>query len=382
MFILIMRKNMNHYILKSVFVLLIILPLSIQSQAQALPLGVKEIVVHKRDSSSKKAFLRDYITFHLEIRNWQDSLLQSTYDDKPIIKYINEYQSVDEYEYQNRGYLYDILRISYLGDSITYIIDSNDYFKFINRPRPDFVPEGTDLNFTISIINIETEAKRKKAVEVKEYDQLQVDLELMRAYVRANNLRTRKASSGLWIAYLDEATVDETIERSLPEEGNLVRVNYKGMLLDGTVFSSSDWDGEPLEFPVGQKVMIEGIEQGITLIEEGRPAILLIPSGLAYGESGVPDQIPPNTPIAFEIEIVEISNYNIIIAEPGELDNSEDVVVENNDIQNPENNAEDFVFENQSDIDKYNEQYIKDLRKQQKKQIKEIKKRNRKLKNR
>lgn len=376
-----MRKNIIYINMKSTFSCLLILVLNIQIQAQSLPMGVKDLLIHKRDSSYKRAFLQDYVTFHLEIRNWQDSLLQSTYASNPIVKYISEYQTPEEYEYQDRGYLYDILRISYQGDSITYIIDSNDYFTFINRKRPEFVPEGTDLKFTLNILKIETEDQYKRAVEVKEYEQLQVDLELMREYVRANKLRTRKASSGLWAAYLDTDTVDETIERRTPEDGNLVRVQYKGMLLDGTVFSNSEWDGEPLEFPVGQKVMIQGIEQGIKLIEERRPAVLLIPSGLAYGETGVPDQIPPNTPIVFEIEILEISSFNISGSEPKDFSDPEENIVVNDDTQDSEKN-EDVVFENKDDIDKYNEKYIKDLRKQQKKQIKEIKKRNKKLKNR
>ena len=87
--------------------------------------------------------------------------------------------------------------------------------------------------------------------------------------------------------------------------GDMVRVHYSGQFLDGKVFDSSIERGEPIEFNVGTGKVIPGWDEGLQLLKVGEKATLLIPSQLAYGERGV-GPIPPNTPLKFEVEIVEI----------------------------------------------------------------------------
>ena len=52
--------------------------------------------------------------------------------------------------------------------------------------------------------------------------------------------------------------------------------------------------------------MIQGWNEGLQLLRPGGKALMLIPSELAYGEKGFPGFISPNTPLAFEVELLEI----------------------------------------------------------------------------
>jgi len=81
--------------------------------------------------------------------------------------------------------------------------------------------------------------------------------------------------------------------------GDTVKVHYTGTLSDGTVFDSSR-DREPLEFTIGQNMVIPGFEQGIIGMNEGDSKRISIPAVEAYGTynenlvAAVPrSQVPP-----------------------------------------------------------------------------------------
>ncbi len=92
---------------------------------------------------------------------------------------------------------------------------------------------------------------------------------------------------------------------SKPNQGDRVTVHYKGMFMDGNEFDSSYGKGKPFTISIGVGQVIPGWDEGIMLLREGEKATLAIPSELAYGERGV-GPIPPNTPLLFEVELVEI----------------------------------------------------------------------------
>ncbi|CAI7850367.1 unnamed protein product [Closterium sp. NIES-54] len=85
-----------------------------------------------------------------------------------------------------------------------------------------------------------------------------------------------------------------------------VRVHYKGMLVDGSVFDSSYERGDPLQFRLGQGNVIKGWDIGILGMCVGEKRKLKIPSHMGYGESGSPPKIPGGATLIFETELVEI----------------------------------------------------------------------------
>jgi FKBP-type peptidyl-prolyl cis-trans isomerase len=89
--------------------------------------------------------------------------------------------------------------------------------------------------------------------------------------------------------------------------GDMVSVNYAGMLEDGTEFDSSYKRNEPIIFTVGANELISGFEQGVVGMKVGEIRQLAIPPELAYGSDGIPGVVPSNANLFFEIELMSIN---------------------------------------------------------------------------
>lgn len=89
-----------------------------------------------------------------------------------------------------------------------------------------------------------------------------------------------------------------------PTADDMVTVNYRGTLIDGTEFDSSYKRNQPATFPV--KGVIPGWTEGLQLMKEGSKWMLYIPSSLAYAERGAGHMIGPNSTLVFEVELLSI----------------------------------------------------------------------------
>lgn len=88
-----------------------------------------------------------------------------------------------------------------------------------------------------------------------------------------------------------------------PKDDQMVVLNYRGTLIDGTVFDDSYKRGEPAMFPV--KGIIKGFTEALQLMPVGSKWILYIPSDLAYGDRAAGPQIAPFATLIFEIELLD-----------------------------------------------------------------------------
>ena len=104
-----------------------------------------------------------------------------------------------------------------------------------------------------------------------------------------------------------ELEVIDTIEGTgaVVEPGATITAHYTGALVkDGTIFQSSKDFGRPATFGLDQ--VIAGWTQGVPGMKVGGTRRLIIPSPLAYGSQRAASNIPPNSDLVFDIELIAI----------------------------------------------------------------------------
>lgn len=121
-----------------------------------------------------------------------------------------------------------------------------------------------------------------------------------KAYLEENKARdgVKVTDSGLQYEVLTAAEGDK------PAATDVVKVHYKGTLLDGTIFDSSYDRGQPAQFGLNQ--VIPGWTEGVQLMNVGSKYRFVIPSELAYGTHGAGASIGPSETLIFEVELLEI----------------------------------------------------------------------------
>lgn len=110
------------------------------------------------------------------------------------------------------------------------------------------------------------------------------------------------------IAKVDELQIIDTIVGTGDEvqPGATITAHYTGALCkDGTIFQSSHDFGDPISFGLDQ--VIKGWTDGVPGMKVGGVRRLVIPSAQAYGSVRAAANIPPNSDLVFDIELVGIN---------------------------------------------------------------------------
>jgi FKBP-type peptidyl-prolyl cis-trans isomerase FkpA len=89
-----------------------------------------------------------------------------------------------------------------------------------------------------------------------------------------------------------------------PKASDMVTVNYKGALIDGTEFDSSYKRNEPATFPLSG--VIPCWTEGVQMMKVGGRSQLVCPAAIGYGERGSPPAIPGGATLVFEVELLGI----------------------------------------------------------------------------
>ncbi|GAB1309763.1 peptidylprolyl isomerase [Urechidicola sp. KH5] len=169
----------------------------------------------------------------------------------------------------------------------------------------DAVAQG-DIIEKVEIIRVGESAEQFNAIEAFRVFEGERELRIAEAQKAQDELLDKasagydKTESGLRYKILQEGNGKKATK------GAMVSVHYKGQLLDGTVFDSSYKRKQPIDFNVGIGQVISGWDEGIQLLKVGDKARFVIPSELAYGSRGAGGVIPPDAPLIFDVELVNV----------------------------------------------------------------------------
>lgn len=246
--------------------------------------------IHK-NNKQPKAQPGDYITVEMSYYTNEDSLL---FDSKGQTFPLR----VDEPVF--KGDINEAMTFIGKGDSATFVIRA-DSFLIKNAKLtqlPAFVTEESKIIFHVKLHNIQTldelEAEEKKKIRIAKDKEAQQILD----YIERNGIKESPTEAGLYFILNKKGNGPK------PKTGDKVVVHYTGKFLDGTKFDSSYDRERPVEFQIGYGQVINGWDLGVAKMNVGDEATFIIPSHLGYGSGR--GEIPPFTPLLFEVKLIEI----------------------------------------------------------------------------
>lgn len=200
------------------------------------------------------------------------------------------------------GAIEDGLALMSVGDSLHIKLNAEDYFTHTKKSE---LPEGVLEEDELSVA-----MKLAEHINIKEFEKDQRNARLsaereedrqLSEFVKQKNINTPSLLSGMY--YIE--TTKGKGQKATP--GKKVVVHYTGSFLNGQIFDSSVERGKPFVFKLGLGQVIQGWDEGISKMNVGGKARLIIPSSLAYGEEAV-GPIPPFATLVFDVELLEVPN--------------------------------------------------------------------------
>lgn len=217
-----------------------------------------------------------------------------------------------------KGDLMEGIRKMKAGDSTLFRIPLDTIVKRYSQQRPDWAPKGAYLTWGVKLVSIkpkaqveaeekvkqEEQAKMMAAAEANKAVQADADDKLIQDYFTKNNIKdAKKTASGLYYV------VTQPGEGPNAMPGQKATVNYTGRNMQGETFDSNVDPAfnhvSPFEFNLGQHQVIQGWDEGVSLMNKGMKATFYIPSGMAYGPNARAEKIPANAILIFDIELVD-----------------------------------------------------------------------------
>ncbi len=83
-----------------------------------------------------------------------------------------------------------------------------------------------------------------------------------------------------------------------------VKIHQRALLLDGKILEDTYRQNQPDEVKVEE--LIEGLQEGLTMMSVGSRYKFWVPAELAWGRKGTGNKIPPNAVFSFDIRLMEI----------------------------------------------------------------------------
>ena len=192
------------------------------------------------------------------------------------------------------GDIADAIMLMTAGDSIICLADAQSVFEFSKKKMPDYIKPGDKVQYNIRLVSIKPKAQLQKEredsiaklMQEAKLNEPATDDKLLLDFFSSKHLTPIKTASGMYYSIQKEGS------GALAMPGDAVIINYRGTLLDGTVFDSNIDSAfmhvQPLNFVLGTGRVIKGWDEGIGYLKPGSKATFYLPSSLAYGSQSRP----------------------------------------------------------------------------------------------
>lgn len=203
-----------------------------------------------------------------------------------------------------KGSIEDGILMMHKGDSASFIFSADSFFLKTNKMNalPPFVRPGEYLNIYIKLVDIKTKKELQENQKKQEEELARLkeeELVKLDEYVQKNKITVKPTGSGLYFIELKKGKGEKIVPNTV------VKVHYRGELLDGTVFDSSEGK-EPIEITVGTGEVILGWDEALQMMQKGSKAKIILPSNIAYGKQQA-GPIPPYSTLVFTLEVIDVT---------------------------------------------------------------------------
>ena len=244
--------------------------------------------------NTRKAMPGDYITVQLRYATTEDSV------------FFNGHRKILLQQNSNINLINDaFLRLSE-GDSASVILPAGSFFsETLKRELPSFLQEDAYIRIDIRLTDVQTgqEFEQEKQRFLAWAEELNAtEATLIRKFINREHLDIRENEDGYYFLELKQG-------HGMPvERGRHVYVQYEGRFLNGTYFDSTVRRNEPLDFIFGSEmIVLPGMEKALARMKEGERALIILPSGLAFGATGsIGGIVPPWTALVYELEVLKV----------------------------------------------------------------------------
>ena len=200
---------------------------------------------------------------------------------------------------------YEALGLVSKGGRAEFIIPSS--LAFGSEGFQDAILPYTSFKLDLEVFDIMTSDEyeaEQMAIKAKEdadnAKRLQEEPQRIVKYIKDNDITVKPQLSGL---YYIEIRVGEGVP---VQNGDLVAIHYSIYNLDNQLIESSYDYGQPLSFIYGDGQMIPGIEEAVGYMKVGGKARIVVPSKLGFGDIKIDDDLPANTPLVIDLEMVDL----------------------------------------------------------------------------
>lgn len=236
------------------------------------------------NTTSPKVKVGDIILGEIEIRQ-NDSILYTNFGSPNRLFKVNS-DTVSDFD--------KLLLNVHIGDSIIIEPPTDT---IVSQVSNIITKPGDKLRFYIKVHQIISQK------ELTDHDKQviahnQAEDSTLSDYVLRHHSKAEKKPSGLYILE------HHTTNKAKAEYGDTISVYYT--VTDTTHQKiDSNTEGRPFEFILGDDGLIAGWTEGLSYMREGERMKILLPSKIAYGESGY-GAIAPYTPLIFELQLVKV----------------------------------------------------------------------------
>jgi len=250
-----------------------------------------------QNSGVKKPQLGEVMYLDYQVQNSEGDYIYQTSVSK---KGLPDVISLEMPKY--KGDYFEALSMMSLGDSATFLINADSFFYYhLQSNVPPDIKSGTKLVLTIrllDILSIDQSEERKNQEKLAQYN---AEYDAMESFIAKHKLVVKTTEEGI------KYKIDKFNSNSRIAVGDIVLMNYKGSLLNGTEFISTYAVNQPQEFEMGKEYEIDFYNMVLPLLGEKEKGTFIIPFVYAFAEKGVKEKVPPFATVVYEIEILKVT---------------------------------------------------------------------------